>query len=44
MAAGLRDVQGDLPLRVGERQVTLYVVGAASEGVWAGLKTAAVEI
>jgi hypothetical protein len=30
-------------VRVGERQVTVYVVGAASEGGWAGLKTTAVE-
>src|SRR5690242_9390184 len=30
-------------IRVGERQVTVYVVGAASEGGWAGLKTTAVE-
>jgi hypothetical protein len=30
-------------IRLGERQVTPYVVGAASEGGWAGLKTAAVE-
>jgi hypothetical protein len=30
-------------IRVGERQVTVYVVGTASEGGWAGLKTTAVE-
>ena len=29
--------------RVGETEVTLYVVGVAREGGWAGLKTEAVE-
>jgi hypothetical protein len=29
--------------RVGQRKVTVYVVGAAKEGGWAGLKTTAVE-
>ncbi|HJZ59038.1 MAG TPA: nuclease A inhibitor family protein, partial [Gemmataceae bacterium] len=30
-------------VRVGERKVTVYVVGQAKEGGWAGLKTKAVE-
>jgi hypothetical protein len=30
-------------VRVGERRVTVYVVGTASEGGWAGLRTTAVE-
>ena len=30
-------------VRVGTRKVALYLVGAAPEGGWAGLKTAAVE-
>ena len=30
-------------VRVGERKVAVYVVGAAKEGGWAGLKTTAVE-
>jgi hypothetical protein len=30
-------------VRVGERQVSVYVVGRAKEGGWAGLKTTAVE-
>jgi hypothetical protein len=29
--------------RVGRRKVTVYVVGEAPEGGWAGLKTTAVE-
>ncbi len=30
-------------VRVGRRRLAIYVVGAASEGGWAGIKTAAVE-
>jgi hypothetical protein len=30
-------------VRVGERKVAVYVIGVASEGGWAGLKTTAVE-
>jgi hypothetical protein len=30
-------------LRIGRRKLTIYIVGAASEGGWAGLRTTAVE-
>jgi hypothetical protein len=36
-------LQGPKVVRVGDRKVTVYVVGTAPEGGWAGLKTTAVE-
>jgi hypothetical protein len=38
-----RYLKGPKVMRVGERKVAVYVVGVASEGGWAGLKTTAVE-
>ncbi len=38
-----RNLKGAKVVRVGGRKKTVYVVGVASEGGWAGLKTTAVE-
>jgi hypothetical protein len=36
-------LKGPKVVRVGERKIAVYVVGVASEGGWAGLKTISVE-
>ncbi len=36
-------LKGPKVFRIGERKIAVYVVGAAKEGGWAGLKTTAVE-
>jgi hypothetical protein len=38
-----RYLKGPKVIRVGDRKVTVYVVGVATEGGWAGLRTTAVE-
>jgi len=38
-----RYLKGAKVMRVGEREIAVYIVGTACEGGWAGLKTTAVE-
>jgi hypothetical protein len=43
LGAVQKALKGPKVFRVGRRKQAVYVVGAAAEGGWAGLKTAAVE-
>jgi hypothetical protein len=43
LAAIQQHLTSPVVVKVGTRKVTVYVVGAAAEGGWAGLKTKAVE-